>query len=148
MKDDLLSGGRLWGGAKEKRDQRSAAEQRRGEDKVVPLVSSDREYVAFEIKENPKRLHIRTALQGSFYPSYHHLADIRFDHDHQTYFTLIYNFMAVKVSGQNLGAVVHAIDSADCKRIHEFHPKLHDRPERDEPLIEKLEVLTKDGEDY
>ncbi len=147
MKDDLLSG-RLWsGGAKEKREparQPEPSEQRRGDDKVLPLVLPDRAYVAFEIKDNPKRLHIRTALQGSFYPSYHHLADIRFDHDHETYFTLIYNFMAVRVSGQNLAPVVHAIDAEDCKRLHEFHPKLHDKPERGAPIIEKIEIVGKD----
>src|SRR5262249_47635955 len=103
MKEDLFKG-RLWS-EREKREHTPPPppqeQRRRAGDK--PLEVSGRiPYVAFEIKENPKRLHIRTALQGSLYPSYHYLADIRFDHDHETYFTLIYSFMAVRISGQNL----------------------------------------------
>jgi hypothetical protein len=151
MKDDLFTGGRLWsGGAKEKREPHRAPEPldaRRGaEEKVLPLVIGDRVYRAFDIKENPSRLHIRTALQGSFYPSYHYLRDIRFGHDLESIFTLIYTFMTVEVTGEHLAPIVHAIDSEDCKRIYEFHSKLYDPPERGAPIIEGIRILSEEGE--
>jgi len=145
MKDDQF--GKLWsGGAKEKREPARAPEpqeQRRGEDKVVPL-RSDRAYVAYEVGSNPTGLHIRTATQGSFYPRYRYLADIREDHDHNSYFVLIYPTMVVKVTGQHLAAVVHAINAEQCERITEFHPKLHDRPEPGAPIIEKIEIVCRE----
>ena len=146
MKDDLFSG-RLWSpGAKEKREPARAPEpheQRPGADKVVPL-RPDRTYVAYEVGSNPSGLHIRTASQGSFYPRYRYLADIRADHDHASYFVVIYPTMVVKVTGQQLAAVVHAIDAEQCERIYEFHPKLHDRPEPGAPIIEKIEIVCRE----
>ena len=149
MKEDFFNGGKLWGGAKEKREPARALgpqEQRRGGEKVVPLHIGDRVYQAFELKDNAKRLHIRTALQGSFYPSYHYLRDMRFGHDLESIFTLIYTFMTVEVTGERLAPIVHAIASEDCKCIHEFHPRLYDPPERGAPIIEKILILSEEDE--
>jgi hypothetical protein len=41
---------------------------------------------------------------------------------------------------------VHAIDAEDCKRIHEFHPKLYDPPERGATVIERVRILSEEGE--
>ena len=150
MKDELFSGVRLWG-QKEKRepDRRpEPAETRRGGDNVVPLVIPDRTYIPFKVIDNPPRgLYIRTITQGSLHPRYNHLADIRFDHDHETYFTLIYNFMVVRVSGQYLGPIVHAINAELCEFIHEYHVKLYDAPAKGTPVIEKIEIITGERED-
>ena len=118
-----------------------AARTTAGGRQVVPLRS---EYVAYEVGTNPTGLHIRTASQGSFYPRYRYMADIREDHDHNSYFVLIYPTMVVKVTGQHLAAVVHAINAEQCERITEFHPKLHDRPEAGAPFIEKIEIVCRE----
>lgn len=142
MKDDMT---RLWR-VKELRAP-EPQEQRRGEEDPGPLHMGDRVYKAFELKDNPARLHIRTALQGSFYPSYHYLRDMRFGHDLESIFTLIYTFMTVEVTGKALAPIVHAIDAGDCKRIYEFHPRLYDPPSPGEPLIETIRILSEEGEE-
>jgi hypothetical protein len=146
MKDDIF---RLWSTKETREPARTPEpdEQRRGGEKVVPLHMGDRVYKAFEVKDNPKRLHIRTALQGSFYPSYHYLRDMRFGHDLESIFTLIYTFMTVEITGEHLAPIVHAIDSEDCKRIHEFHPRLYDPPERGATIIEKIRILSEEGQE-
>jgi hypothetical protein len=143
MKDDTLTGGRLWSGKEQARSHAQPGARR--DDKVVPLIIPDRSYVAFEIKDNPKRLHIRTALNGSFYPSYHYLRDIHFGHDLESIFTLIYTFMTVEVTGEHLAPIVHAIDAEDCKRIIEFHPTIHDHPGRGVPFIQQVRILSDEG---
>ncbi len=59
-------------------------EQRRADENVFPLDIAERVYKAFDLNENAKSLHIRTAAQGSFYPRYHYLRDMRFGHDFET----------------------------------------------------------------
>ena len=101
--------------------------------KVLPLVIPDRVYVPFELKENSKRLHIRTVAQGSLYPSYHYLRDMRFGHDLESIFTLIYTFMIVEVTGQHLAPIVDAINSEDSNASesitrNSMTPRKEERP--------------------
>ena len=86
----------------------------------------DRTYVSHEVREHPPRLHICCATQPSHYPAYSSLLNIIFDHNFERAFTLVYSFMLVEVTGNHLGAVVHAINYGNCERIIEFHRKLHD----------------------
>jgi len=74
------------------------------------------------------------------FPCYNYLLDIIYDHDFESMFTLIYSFMAVEVTGQRLGPIVHAINFGNCERIHEFHQKLYDPPANDAPLIEAIKI--------
>src|SRR5580698_6908207 len=142
-------GGRLWsGGGKDRREperqteQRPPEQQRRAGDNVLPLVRPDRVYVPFEFPENTNRLHIHCATQPSHFPLYSTLLDIIYDHDFESAATLVFSFMTVKLTGQHLGPVVHAIFLAQCGRIRQYHPKLYDAPERGKPVIEKIEILT------
>lgn len=135
MKDDSLTGGRLWSaGAKEKR-QPLPQEPPAGHDKVVPLFPPDRAYAAFKIAEHTDRLQIDRANQPSRFPSYHYLLDMNFDPLFQVGFTLFYTTMEVEVTGEYLWPVVHAIKSGKCDSIHEFSPKLYDAPEPGKPII-------------
>src|ERR1700722_10226114 len=132
-KDDDRSafGGGLWsGGGKHPREperqteQRPPEQQRRAGDNVLPLVRPDRGYVPFEFPENTNRLHIHCATQPSHFPLYSTLLDIIYDHDFESAFTLVFSFMTVKLTGQHLGEIVHAIFIGQCGRIREYHPKL------------------------
>jgi hypothetical protein len=142
MKEDLFSG-RLWS-AKDKREPARAPEpeepRRRADDNVVPLRPDDRTYVAFETREHPSRIHILCATLPSHYPAYSSLLNIIFDHNFEKAFTLVYSFMLVEVTGNHLGAVVHAINYGNCERIREFHSKFYDRPAADQPIIEAIKV--------
>lgn len=141
MSNDAERGGRLWSGgvAKEKspRPERPA-------DNVLPL-RPDRAYVAFEVREHVQRLHIHCAAQPSRYPAYSSLLDIIHDHDFDKAFTLIYSFMMVEVTGNRLGAIVHAISSGSCERIHEYHSTLYDAPATNEPVIESITITSAIG---
>jgi hypothetical protein len=151
-KDD---GARLWSGGGKEKDrrepdrqppqERQPEQQRRAGDNVLPLVRPDRVYVPFEFPENTNRLHIHCATQPSHFPLYSTLLDIIYDHDFDSALTLIFSFMTVKLTGQHLGPVVHAIFMGQCGRIREYHPKHYDPPARGTPVIEKVEILTGAG---
>ena len=135
--------GRLWseGTAKEKTNR---PEQPRPPDKVVQL-RPDRAYVAHEVRDHPQRLHICCATQPSHYPAYSSLLDIIHDHNFDKAFTLVYSFMLVEVTGNHLGAIVHAISYGNCERIGEYHSKLYDRPPASEPIIESITITAAIG---
>ena len=139
------SAGRLWGGD---REPSSPPDEKvlsmKAPSAIRPAAPPDRAYVAFEIREGAERLHIMRGAGPSRFPNYSYLLDISFDHHLQSAFTLIYTFMIVEVTGSNLEPVVHAISSGDCERIREYHPKLHDRPGQDEPVIEKIQITAAD----
>ena len=137
------SSGRLWsrGAAKEKT---AAPEPERTADNVVPL-RPDRAYVAFEVREHPQRLHIHCAAQPSHYPAYSSLLNIIHDHNFDKAFTLVYSFMLVEVTGNHLGAIVHAISYGNCERIHEFHRKLYEPPAPNAPIIESITITSAIG---
>lgn len=130
--------GRLWseGAAREKATR---PEAQPSTDNVVQL-RPDRAYVAHEVREHPQRLHICCATQPSHYPAYTSLLNMIHDHNFDKAFTLVYSFMLVEVTGNHLGAIVHAINYGNCERITEYHAKLYDRPAPDQPIIEVIKV--------
>ena len=130
--------GRLWseGAAREKATR---PEAQPSTDNVVQL-RPDRAYVAHEVREHPQRLHICCATQPSHYPAYSSLLNMIHDHNFDKAFTLVYSFMLVEVTGNHLGAIVHAINYGNCERITEYHAKLYDRPAPDQPIIEAIKV--------
>ncbi|MGA2903177.1 MAG: hypothetical protein ABSD98_05075 [Candidatus Korobacteraceae bacterium] len=130
--------GRLWSeGAA--RDKATRPEAQPSTDNVVQL-RPDRAYVAHEVREHPQRLHICCATQPSHYPAYSSLLNMIHDHNFDKAFTLVYSFMLVEVTGNHLGAIVHAINYGNCERITEYHAKLYDRPAPDQPIIEAIKV--------
>lgn len=135
--------GRLWsdGTAKEKANR---PEQPRPTEKVVQL-RPDRAYVAHEVRDHPQRLHVCCATQPSHYPAYSSLLDIIHDHNFDKAFTLVYSFMMVEVTGNHLGAVVHALSYGNCERINEYHAKLYDRPAANDPIIESVTITAAIG---
>ena len=135
--------GKLWSGgtAKEKVNR---PEPPRSSDNVVQL-RPDRAYVAHEVREHPQRLHICCAAQPSHYPAYSSLLNIIHDHNFDKAFTLVYSFMLVEVTGNHLGAIVHAISYGNCERINEYHAKLYDRPAPDAPIIESVTITAAIG---
>ena len=129
--------GRLWSGDAARGNATRPEPQ--PSDNVVQL-RPDRAYAAHEVREHPQRLHICCATQPSHYPAYSSLLDIIHDHDFDKAFTLVYSFMLVEVTGNNLGAIVHAISYGNCERINEYHAKFYDRPAANVPIIESVTI--------
>lgn len=155
--DDVLEGGRLWGGAREgDRRQGSRASEKQGlwkpspeiqgAEMLPPVFPEDRVYKAYDIVSRTERLHIVRATQSARRPAYHYLADIVEDVFHQSAFALIYPSMIVRVTGRNLSEVVHSISAGNCGRIREYHRKLYDPPRPDAPFIEEITVVAADEE--
>jgi hypothetical protein len=113
-------------------------------DNLVQL-KPERAYLAYEVREHPRGLHICCATQPSRFPAYSSLLDITFDHHFNKAFTLVYSFMLVEVTGTHLSAVVHAINYGNCERITEYHPKLHDPPAPDAPVIQSVKITAAIG---
>jgi hypothetical protein len=53
--------------------------------------------------------------------------------------------MLVEITGNHLGAIVHAINYGNCERIDEYHAKLYDRPAADAPIIESVRITAAIG---
>ncbi len=135
--------GRLWSGGT-RQGEGDPARTAAPTDNVVQL-RPDRAYVAHEVREHPQRLHICCAAQPSHYPAYSSLLNIIHDHNFDKAFTLVYSFMLVEVTGNHLGAIVHAISYGNCERINEYHAKLYDRPAANDPIIESVTITAAIG---
>jgi hypothetical protein len=148
MADDKTKNGGLWGARRAPlpTPQRPAAPLPAPDPnpRVLPLAvpePGDRTYAAFAVREHAPRLNIRCARGPSRFPGYHYLLDIIFDYDFSAAFTLVYTFMVVEVTGQNLEPIAHAIAYGSCERIVEFHPRHHERPAAGEPMIEAIKIV-------
>jgi hypothetical protein len=123
--------GRLWSGTGREKGRRESDQQPEmpgAAAQDMPLFGHDRAYAAFDLRDHATRLHIQCAAQPSRFPAYNYLLDIIYDHDYQSIFTLVYSFMVVEVTGQNLNPIVHALNFGNCERIRQFHKKLYDPP--------------------
>lgn len=110
------------------------------EAELVPPVADPRHYEAFEVGQRPARLIIQCANGPSHSPAYGLLVNVIYDRRFGGSFVLVFNFMAITVTGRNLAAVVHAINHHRCSAITEFDAKAFDPPARDSPSIERIEV--------
>lgn len=106
---------------------------------LLPQQAHGNGYVPFFLRDRADRLQIVPVSEPSRFPVYSSLLDIIFDHDHQSAFTLVYSFMLVKVTGSNLGPIVHALNFGRCAAIHEYYPKRYSGPpDQDKPLVERI----------
>lgn len=107
---------------------------------VETTTTDPRQYQAFETGPKPARLIIQCANSPSHSPSYGLLVNVIFDRRFGGSFVLVFNFMAVTVTGRNLAAVVHAINHHRCVAITEFDPQAFDTPAGDDSVIENIAV--------
>lgn len=135
--------GRLWSSTTTK--EKSPHPAPPGPSDNVVRLRPDRVYIPQEFRDHPQRLHICCATQPSHYPAYSSLLNIIHDHTFDKAFTLVYSFMLVEVTGNNLGAIVHAINYGNCERIFEYHSKIYDKPSPNEPVIESVTITAAIG---
>lgn len=106
---------------------------------ILPQQAHRNGYVPFFLRDRADRLQIVPVSEPSRFPVYSSLLDIIFDHDHQSAFTLVYSFMLVKVTGSNLGPIVHALNFGRCASIHQFYAdRFSGPPDSDKPLVESI----------
>jgi hypothetical protein len=110
---------------------------------ILPQQAHGNGYVPFFLRDRAERLQVVPVSEPSRFPVYSSLLDIIFDHDHQSAFTLVYSFMLVKVTGSNLGAIVHAINFGRCAAIHQYYAdRFSGPPDQDKPLIESISTVS------
>jgi hypothetical protein len=137
---------RLWSSA--------ATAKTREQEKPEPLAANDEYdilpqqahrngYVPFFLRDRTERVQLVPVSEPSRFPVYTSLLDIIFDHDHQAAFTLVYSFMLVKVTGVNLGPIVHAINFGRCAAIHQYYQKhFSGQPDPDKALVESIQTVS------
>lgn len=126
------------------RRARQDERERPSEIEIPPalVIPGDRVYRPYENRSRPESLIVFCAKVPAQFPAYQHLLNISFDHHHGQTFTLFYPFMAVNVTGQQLGEIVHAINFRRCAIIREWHRELYDPPERGIAVIQTIEIVS------
>jgi hypothetical protein len=133
---------RLWSsGAAAKPGEQTKPEPQAANDEygLLPQQAHRNGYVPFFLHDRPERVQVVPVSEPSRFPAYSSLLDIIFDHDHESAFTLVYSFMLVKVTGSNLGPIVHALNFGRCAAIHQYYPnRFSSPPDPDKPLVETI----------
>jgi hypothetical protein len=133
---------RLWSGsapAKPRQQPEPEPQAANKEYDILPQQSHRNGYVPFLLRDRAERVQVVPVSEPSRFPAYSSLLDIIFDHDHESAFTLVYSFMLVKVTGSNLGPIVHALNFGRCAAIHQYYPnRFSDPPDPDKPLVETI----------
>jgi len=106
---------------------------------VVPSADGKEAYQAFNaVDREPKRLHIRPAIQPWVWATYNYLQYIAEDNGRGTRVNLVFGFLVVVVRGRNLSKMTGAINSENCAFIEEFDPSRHAPAGPDEAVIESI----------
>lgn len=118
-----------------------AAQYDDDEEDKSPLFTTSRIYMASANRKRPEGLILLCATAPAQIPTYAHLLNITVEADFQTDFTLMYPFFKVRVKGQRLLPIVHAINTRRCAILREFHPDRYDMPRnREASFIESIEI--------
>ena len=137
---------RLWSsaGTTKPREQAKPEPQAANDEyDTLPQQAHRNGYVPFFLRDRAERLQVVPVSDPSRFPAYSSLLDIIFDHDHQSAFTLVYSFMLVKVTGSNLGPIVHAVSLGRCAAIHQYYPnRFSGPPDQDKPLVESITTVS------
>ena len=100
------------------------------------------DYKAFDSKDRVERLRIHRRADQSRSPSYALLMDITYDDYWGTEFVLVWDFMLVLVTGNNLQEVVKSIQLGTAVFIQEFDQDRWDKPsDPNAPFIDSIEVI-------
>ena len=137
---------RLWsstGTAKPREQAQPEPQAANDEYEILPQQAHRNGYVPFCLRDHAERLQVVPVSEPSRFPAYSSLLDIIFDHDHQSAFTLVYSFMLVKLTGSNLGPIVHALNFGRCAAIHQYYPsRFSGPPDPDKPLVESIVTVS------
>lgn len=109
--------------------------------------SSARQYRAFNTQRGVPSIELRRVLGAWHAPFYPFLLNVSRNANYGDNFVLFFSSMQVEVEGENLQPVIKAIREKRCAYIQDFHSEEHDAPAKGEPIIRKIDVITKDHAD-
>lgn len=99
-------------------------------------------YLAFKaVDRAQRRLLIKPVGAAQEFLPFHYLLRVVLD-PKQARLALIFSFMAVTLTGRNLGPIAEAVASEHCEFIEQFDSKQWKRPAPDAPIIETIEFVT------
>lgn len=101
------------------------------------------EYVAFETQDKLITVELERAAAPWRAPLLKYYLDISYSPRFWSGFTMFFTFMRVSVTGRNLKPVIDAVRFGKCTCLREYHPDLFTAPGEAEPLIERIEILTR-----
>jgi hypothetical protein len=114
-------------------------------EKPEPEANKDglKEYQAFAVRDKvPHDLRIMKELEESYRLDYRYYQMMN---DSNTQIAIYCTSVIVKIYGRNLLPVASAISDRVCNAIYQFHPEAHIAPLPQEPIIEKIEILKREG---
>lgn len=105
-------------------------------------------YRPYEIAaRSHERLHIIRLDDTMHYPSYRYLMDIVHT-GRNNGIMLIYSFMLVKITGENLEELLEHLSQGDCVFIQQYDAReWPQKPEKGKPVITGIEVVVRQGGD-
>ena len=112
-----------------------------GEDPILP--DDEKTYMAYRPANKPKRLIVRRRKEAHRAPGYSYLIDMMWDADAGQEIGLVYSHSTFMIRGKNLQDLAVQLASERVASIREFDPSKWERPAKDEPIIESIEVTTK-----
>lgn len=99
-------------------------------------------YAAYGITDrNQERLEIRRVLGAWHAPGYRYLMDVVYNAHQGSELVLTYSFMAVTIAGRNMQPIMAAILEGTCAFIQDYHEQEFTPPDKDTPIITKIELL-------
>lgn len=100
-------------------------------------------YIPYETSGHPQeRMHIIRHDDTMHYPSYRYLMDIIHNKDGDGV-VLVYSFLMVKITGQNLDKLIDDIAHGNITFIRKFNPRKWARPGDGMPIIESIDVVAR-----
>lgn len=111
-----------------------------------PVSRRSGNYIAFQSKEQAKRLRFRSAARATRSPSYSYLLDVIYDGDFGTEIVLLYTFLSVILKGRNLQELAAGLEEGTIDYVQEFDPERWELPvDQSVAVIESIEVVVKNG---
>lgn len=102
------------------------------------------EYVAFGAKDRVMRLRIRCAAAPTHAPVYSSMLNLIYDGPHGTSVVLHFDFLMVLIRGQNLQAMIGALENSMAEYIQEFDAGRWPRPaDKSAAIIDSIEIVAK-----
>lgn len=105
-------------------------------------------YVPYEVaSRSQERLHIIRLDDTMHFPSYRYLMDMVHT-GRNNGIMLIYSFMLVKITGENLEDLLDHLSQSDCAFIQQYDAReWPQKPEKGKPIITGIEVVVRQGGD-
>jgi len=101
---------------------------------------NDKTYFAYRPANKMRRLIVRPLNDAHRAPTYSYLVDIVWDADRGESINLIFSYATFRIKGKNLQDLAQQLAREKVIFIQAFDPAKWARPEKDEPIINSIEI--------